>query len=242
MKVVIQSLLMLAVMFASSSVYAIDVYSYNNTSGEYVGYTTAGLDPRETIAQGIDIPLVPEYATLLAPPVPGENQVVMFESEVWVLKSDYRGTLYHTDSDHSNQTITVIGELPADAILGEYQKTEAELLVDARNLKLAELSAGFSSRTTESVTCSAGGADYDMATDLDDVFLLDGGVRLATKLSQTDMLITDYDGVDHTVSLTDADIINICQAVNFATIRQTRNTLVAQAKLATLVELDTIIW
>jgi len=217
----------------TSNVAAIDIYNYDD-NGIYIGSSSAGLDPLASIEAGHDVPLIPAKATITAPPAVIANQIQVFENGSWVIKPDYRGQVYHTNSNQKSVIIKTIGELPIGAILGEYQKTNEEILEDAKQFKYSELDADFLIRISEGVTCSVGGVDYFMASSLADVTLLEGGITLASKLFQATMTITDFNDNDHVISLADANAINLIQAINYATLRQRRNDLRTQVKVITI--------
>jgi len=68
-----------------------NIYSYNGTTGEYIGFSEAYADPLESKKQGMFIPIIPANSTTVAPPEFGENQIPVFQNGVWNIIPDYRG-------------------------------------------------------------------------------------------------------------------------------------------------------
>ena len=85
------------------------IYHYDPKTGEYRGEATARLDPIE------QKPMIPAYATALAPPSAQAGKCNVFENGAWIQKTDQRGKQYW-DAKGDHQTITDIGvSKPADA-------------------------------------------------------------------------------------------------------------------------------
>lgn len=87
-----------------------NLYNYDPDTREYLSTTTAEADPMETKLKGEFVPLIPSYATLTAPPAFGNNQIAVFESNEWSIKSDYRQNYLKVDENFQVQEITTIGE------------------------------------------------------------------------------------------------------------------------------------
>lgn len=77
--------------------------------------STAFKDPRATIAQGVDVYLLPANATFIAPPVtPLEQQTsYQFNGTVWAVVPDYRGAIaYEQAEPYSAVMVSAPGEIP----------------------------------------------------------------------------------------------------------------------------------
>lgn len=85
------------------------IYNYSKVTGEYLGATTAKLDPID------GLPLVPAFATATVPPATGQYQVAVFENEAWTVKEDHRDRDAWLITDASRVVIELIGPQP-DAV------------------------------------------------------------------------------------------------------------------------------
>ena len=88
-----------------------NLYNYDKNTKEYLSTTLASADPMETKIKGEFVPLVPAYATLLEPPTTGENEVAIFNGEVWEIKKDFRVSHKICDENFNIKDITEIGEI-----------------------------------------------------------------------------------------------------------------------------------
>ncbi len=86
-----------------------NIYNYDEKTKEYLSTTTAEVDPEETKLKGEFVPLLPANATLIELPEYGENEILVFENENWVIKPDYRKNFYKVADNLSVQEITTIG-------------------------------------------------------------------------------------------------------------------------------------
>lgn len=87
------------------------IYNYSNRTLEYVGEEEVTLDPIG------GKPLIPAYATTIAPPVTGVNQAAVFIDNAWQISLDKRGTRYWVSND-AGYEIKLLGEdVPAEATL-----------------------------------------------------------------------------------------------------------------------------
>ena len=79
------------------------IYNYHHETGEYIGEATADPSPLEP-----RVWLIPDYATDIAPPTTGENEVAAFAADgEWVIKSDYRGQLAWGLDDYDSEGIVI---------------------------------------------------------------------------------------------------------------------------------------
>lgn len=86
------------------------IYDYDKNTGEYLGEREAVLDPLEA-EKGNLVPLVPAFATLVAPPIVSAGYVAVYEGG-WVVKEDHRGkTVYSADG--TQKVIACIGSIPS---------------------------------------------------------------------------------------------------------------------------------
>lgn len=95
------------------------IYHYNSQTLEYIGETSAKLDPRETAIQKKDIFLVPANATTVAPPSTGVEEIAVFDldAETWSKKIDARGTWWNTEDGTVKIEIKNIGEAKASRMI-----------------------------------------------------------------------------------------------------------------------------
>ena len=82
----------------------IDVYTFSETTGEYLGQHDI------YVSRGCGLPA---GATLEAPPEAPEQQVVVRQQNAWGVVPDYRGVVFRT-TDGAEVTHSMPGELPAE--------------------------------------------------------------------------------------------------------------------------------
>lgn len=82
----------------------IDVYTYSETTAEYLGHHAA------YVSTGCGLPA---GATLEEPPEAGDGEVVVWRDEVWAVVPDYRGPVFQT-ADGAEVKHTMPGELPPE--------------------------------------------------------------------------------------------------------------------------------
>ena len=90
-----------------------EVYHFDQTTGEYIGYQPARQSPAWTDK---DPPgekyLLPAWATFTAPdPVPGPGQALVWDNGQWVLVENHRGEVWY-DPDGKRVTISSLGPIP----------------------------------------------------------------------------------------------------------------------------------
>ena len=88
-----------------------NLYNYDKNTKEYLSTTLASADPMETKIRGEFVPLVPACATVIEPPKTGENEVAIFNGEVWEIKKDFRVSHKICDENFNIKDITEIGEI-----------------------------------------------------------------------------------------------------------------------------------
>lgn len=86
------------------------LYLYNEITKEYIETIEAYIDPEETKIAGKEVYMYPANSTDLEPPLVGDNEIVLFENDNWVIKPDYRG-LYQCNEDFIITEIDKFGEL-----------------------------------------------------------------------------------------------------------------------------------
>lgn len=99
------------------------VYNYDEKTKEYLGFETAVADPEETKIQGKFVPLIPDNATKITPPVLTKNQTAIFTGSGWRVEADYRLTHKLCREDLSIEDIEKIGEVE-DGIIVENELSE----------------------------------------------------------------------------------------------------------------------
>ena len=101
------------------------IYNFNKITGEFLGESTAHIDPLETQQQEKNVYLMPANATLIAPPTVNKNEVAIFNGEQWEIKKDFRGQKVFNKNSREETTIKNIGEIDANftkiAPANEYQ-------------------------------------------------------------------------------------------------------------------------
>ncbi len=101
------------------------IYNYKETTNEFTSETTARPNPLEPGNY-----LIPKNATTIEPTLtPGENEVLVFENNTWVIKEDHRGTVLYNEEYREGKTIDTIGPLPIGFVL-EAPTSEYDELID----------------------------------------------------------------------------------------------------------------
>ena len=159
-----------------------NLYNFDPNTKEYLMTTIASADPMETKIKGKFVPLVPAYATLIAPPPFEDNQIAVFENNEWNIKPDYRQNYLKVDENFQVQEITTIGEQEGfylvAKITGEeikqnpnnfkiqngeiVQKTETEIeeeQIEKENARIAMLN--LTAADVERAIYKAKGLDFD---------------------------------------------------------------------------------
>lgn len=86
------------------------LYLYDEITKEYIETIEAYIDPEESKIAGKEVYMYPANSTDLEPPLVGDNEIVLFENDNWVIKPDYRG-LYQCNEDFIVTEIDKFGEL-----------------------------------------------------------------------------------------------------------------------------------
>ncbi|MFW5799440.1 MAG: hypothetical protein ACOCV8_01390 [Spirochaetota bacterium] len=101
------------------------IHNYKESTKEFISESTARPNPLEP-----DNYLIPKNATTIAPTVtPGENEVLVFENNTWIVKEDHRGTVVYNEEYREGKTIDTIGPLPTGFVL-EAPTSEYDELID----------------------------------------------------------------------------------------------------------------
>ena len=113
-----KSIIVIFLVFLIASVgWAGNLYHYHKNTGEFLGSTTARLDPLETIKQGKNIYLIPGNATDQIPPEAQANEKAIYQDNKWLLISDFRGAIYYK-ANGTKITINSLGQIvPQGALL-----------------------------------------------------------------------------------------------------------------------------
>lgn len=93
------------------------IYNYHPITNEYIGESTADIDPLESKIQKKEIYLAPANSTELKPPITYTNQVACFESGQWIVKPDFRGQTYYDKETREPIIINFIGNIPENYTL-----------------------------------------------------------------------------------------------------------------------------
>jgi len=82
-------------------------YLYDMVTNEYRGTWNAPESPADPGTY-----MIPDHATLIAPPSTGANQAVVFTAGAWAVVPDFRGQTMHNAFTGATQVITTLGMLP----------------------------------------------------------------------------------------------------------------------------------
>ncbi|WP_197329517.1 phage tail protein [Ralstonia syzygii] len=87
----------------------IKAYNYHPLTGELAGSFVPDTSPLEP-----SVPLLPQFSTLLMPPVAGQREVTVFRNAAWHVVPDWRGVSLFSTIDGSPVNIDEIGKIPED--------------------------------------------------------------------------------------------------------------------------------
>ncbi len=89
------------------------IYHFDKKTKEFTFAVLAEADPEETKLKGELVPLVPAYATIIAPPEVKENEAAVFNIKdgKWEIKPDYRKNFKLVTTEFNIQDIKTIGEI-----------------------------------------------------------------------------------------------------------------------------------
>lgn len=118
-------------------------YSFHPDTKEIIGSNDAWPNPEE-----FGRFLIPANATTEEPPVAAENQIAVFDGEIWSLEHDFRDHIFY-DQDGSLQEITAIGIQPHENWTTAPPEPSIEKLIA---LKIEALNTFYSERVTEGYT------------------------------------------------------------------------------------------
>lgn len=81
-----------------------DIFHYRHDTGEYIGPGIADENPLDP-----ENPIIPAFATYLAPPEGADKKVRVFESGAWKLKPDHRGeSWWRVQAKYNNEPQVVV--------------------------------------------------------------------------------------------------------------------------------------
>lgn len=80
------------------------IYNYDSETGEYLSKQKARKSPLED-----DVYLIPANATDIKPKKSQSNRVNIFSDGKWLVKLDYRGSIYYLKEDGSEFKVTDVG-------------------------------------------------------------------------------------------------------------------------------------
>ena len=102
-----------------------NIYHYSRDTGEYLGSTIAKLDPVTKE------PKIPAYATVLASPVTGAEEVAVHVSGTWEIRMDKRGTRYWLSNSDPIEIKEIGVDVPAGATI--VPPPDASYVLDSGN-------------------------------------------------------------------------------------------------------------
>ena len=120
-----------------------NVYKYDELTGEYTGTETAHLDPLESKLKGKDVYLLPANATYTPPLAEKDGYVRVYTNNTWNYVEDNRGKEYWLDTDEYGATPRVmkeLGALPENAVFVAPEKPQYMKVQE----RIAELKAKLS--------------------------------------------------------------------------------------------------
>jgi len=94
-----------------------DLYNFDATTGEFLGKTTAGKDPLESLKAGVNIYSRTPFSTFIVPPETKENEIVVFKNDEWEIHQDFRGSVYYLENASKVTIIGIDEVVPENAIL-----------------------------------------------------------------------------------------------------------------------------
>lgn len=110
-----------------------NVYRYDETTKEYIGFEEALLDPLETALKGENVYLLPANSTFTAPSAEKEGYARVWNGENWQEVEDHLGTKYWLPGDKYGtpaREMKELGELPEGASLTPPEQTIEEAKAD----------------------------------------------------------------------------------------------------------------
>ena len=213
------------------------IYHYNPVTREYLRTTNARLDPLASKKAGHDVFLIPAHATDTKPPVVQAGEVPIYsQGSGWSSVPDHRGETWYDQNTREPVVIDSI-EIPASLVM-----TQPEIpLAEAKANKKAEIKSAMATQLSNGFTTQGG---ITMDATAADIRLLDDGMRLAQRLSQTAMDIRDYGNTVH-IGQTIADVETMVNelAINYQQALAKKWAIEAQIDAAaTVAAVQAIIW
>jgi hypothetical protein len=109
------------------------IYHYDPITKEYAGESDARLDPLESKKQGENVYLIPANTATEKPPIPNENEIVMFDNNNWSCvvipePADEKEELSEEEKEALEREALItqkIRELAINALIEEGKLTEA---------------------------------------------------------------------------------------------------------------------
>ncbi len=140
-----------------------NIYHYDKTTNEYLGSSTAKLDPIDNDA------MIPASATSVEPPSTAANEVAIFDGTDWSVQPDHRGYSGY-DASGNSQEITEINITPNPS----WTLTPPFIIADARALKTDAINALVAGVITAGFISDGLGSDHTYQSQLEDQLNLSG--------------------------------------------------------------------
>jgi hypothetical protein len=209
-----------------------NIYHYNPVTKEYIGQSVADLDPIDKQ------PLIPAFATDIAPPTQGANQVAQWDGAAWVLVDDYRGQVFY-DATGVEHKIDSLGVAPDPA----WTTTKPFILDEAKNIKKQQIRTAFTASASQPVT-DANSITWDGGYD--SALKLDAARRMAELAGQTTVTFYDASNAPHDLALADAAAVVLTLGADYQAKFAAKQALMAQVdalpNTATQSDIDAIIY
>jgi len=220
------------------------IYNYDPLTFEYISQNEARLAPLDMVS------LIPANATDIPVINFGVNEVAIFDknTQTWSLTPDFRGIVYDTIT--KQQIIqNDLGSLPSNLttlVPGQFDSWDGTNWVEDLNLvKINQkniIKQGFADELKLGYVCPTSG--YKMDAYIENIDLLDSGVRLNEKLSATNMDIRDFNNIIHSNELVSNVNIMVQElGINYQTQLAKKWNLEAQIDASTTkIAIEAIIW
>ena len=219
-----------------------DIYNYHPDTSEYVSTEEADMDPLD------NIPMIPAHATTVVVITPATGNVAVFDGTTWNDVEDHRGPVYDVNTRKQQELDHVdLGPLPSgltSLVPGDFDSWTGSAWVEDLDLvrmdqksiinlsHMDALSTGYVTTFT-----------IKMDARYEDVIRLDGGVRLAESLSQTNLSIRDFDNVVHIEETTNVKTMVDEVGVHYQTVLNQKWTYDDQIDQATTkTDIQAVVW
>lgn len=89
-----------------------NLYIYNNLTGEFIRETVASINLEQSRATGKIVYNIPANSTQIKPPFIGKNETCVFKEGKWIIEKDFRAKKYFDITNNRTVYIADIGDIP----------------------------------------------------------------------------------------------------------------------------------